>query len=47
VLILGGFCTLAGAYNVSVTIRTADKYDVWSRLEATLPKRPFWTWWKK
>lgn len=45
-LILGGFCTLDGAYNVSVTIRAADKYDVWSRLEATLPKRPFWALWK-
>jgi hypothetical protein len=47
VLILGSFCTLAGAYNVSVTIRTADKYDVWSRLGATLPKRSFGFWWKK
>lgn len=47
VLMLGSFCTLAGAYNVSVTIRTADKYDVWSRLAATLPKRPFWAFWKK
>ena len=47
VSILGSFCALAGAYNVSVTIRTADKYDVWSRLEATLPKRPFWAFWKK
>ncbi|HSC66224.1 MAG TPA: helix-turn-helix transcriptional regulator [Cellvibrio sp.] len=46
VLIIGGFCTLAGAYNASATIRTADRYDVWSRLEATLPKRPFWAWWK-
>lgn len=42
VLLLGSFCTLAGAYNISVTIRTGDKYDVWSRLEATLPKRYFW-----
>jgi len=47
VLILGSFCTLAGAYNISVTIRAGDKYDVWSRLETTLPKRPFWFWWKK
>lgn len=47
VLIFGSFCTLAGAYNISVTIRTADKYDVWSRLEATLPKHPFWALWKK
>lgn len=39
--IFGSFCTLAGAYNVSITIRTADKYDVWSRLEATLPKSFF------
>ena len=46
VLILGGFFTLAGAYNISVTIRTADKYDVWSRLETTLPKLPFWLLWK-
>ncbi len=41
VAVLGSFCTLAGAYNVSVTIRTADRYDVWSRLEATLPKSFF------
>jgi transcriptional regulator with XRE-family HTH domain len=36
--LLGGFCGLAGAYNISITIRVADKYDIWSRLEATLPQ---------
>jgi transcriptional regulator with XRE-family HTH domain len=39
--IFGGVCALACAYNISVTIRTADKYDIWSRLESTLPKRFF------
>lgn len=39
--IFGSFCTLAGAYNISMTIRTADKYDIWSRLELTLPKGIF------
>jgi len=35
-----GFCSillLLGAYNNSITIRLGDKYDVWSRLEATQP----------
>lgn len=41
ILMLGSLLTLAGAYNASVTIRTADKYDVWSRPEATIPNRSF------
>jgi transcriptional regulator with XRE-family HTH domain len=35
------FCSFLGAYNISMTIRVGDKYDVWSRLEATLPKELF------
>ncbi len=38
-LALGCLCGFLGAYNISMTIRVGDKYDVWSRLEATLPKR--------
>ena len=37
---LMGFCSfvlLLGAYNNSVSIRLGDKYDVWSKLEATQP----------
>lgn len=30
-----------GAYNVSISIRIGDKYDVWSKLELTLPKTWF------
>lgn len=32
------FVLLLGAYNNSVTIRLGDKYDIWSKLEATQPK---------
>jgi len=46
-LIVGSFANLASAYSISVTIRTADKYDLWSRLDPTLPKNPFWLRWKK
>lgn len=34
--IFGFICTLLGAYNISITIRVGDKYDIWSRLEPTL-----------
>jgi transcriptional regulator with XRE-family HTH domain len=34
--IFGFICTLIGAYNISITIRVGDKYDIWSRLEPTL-----------
>lgn len=40
-LAFGSLCSFLGAYNISMTIRVGDKYDVWSRLEATLPKRFF------
>ena len=39
--VFGSLCGFFGAYNISMTIRVGDKYDVWSRLEATLPKRFF------
>jgi len=32
---LGGFF---GAYNISISIRVGDKYDVCSKLESTIPK---------
>ena len=35
------FVLLLGAYNNSVTIRLGDKYDIWSKLEATQPKSIF------
>lgn len=37
----GSLCGFFGAYNVSVSIRVGDKYDVWSKLESTLPKGLF------
>lgn len=37
---------LLGAYNVSISIRIGDKYDVWSKLEVTLPK-PFFRYFLK
>jgi transcriptional regulator with XRE-family HTH domain len=37
----GSLCSFFGAYNISVSIRVGDKYDVWSRLESTLPKGLF------
>lgn len=42
---LMGFCSfvlLFGAYNNAVSIRLGDKYDIWSKLEATQPKVMFW-----
>lgn len=47
VFIFGSFLTLVGAYNISITLRLADNYDVWSRLEATLPKDFFGLGWRK
>jgi len=37
----GCLCSLLGAYNISISIRIGDKYDVWSKLESTLPKGLF------
>jgi len=39
-----GLCAvgcLFSAYSFSVAIRVGDKYDVWSKLEATQPGRMF------
>jgi len=36
--IFASLSLLAGAYVISATIRLGDKYDIWSRLEATQPK---------
>lgn len=41
IMIFGTFCGLLGAYNISVTVRVGDSYDIWSRLESTLPKGIF------
>jgi len=38
ILAFGFVCSFFGAYNVSITIRVGDKYDIWSRLETTLHK---------
>jgi transcriptional regulator with XRE-family HTH domain len=37
----GSLCSFFGAYNLSISIRIGDKYDVWSKLESTLPKGLF------
>ncbi len=37
----GSLCSFLGAYNISISIRIGDKYDVWSKLEPTLPKGLF------
>jgi transcriptional regulator with XRE-family HTH domain len=37
----GCLCCFLGAYNISISIRVGDKYDVWSKLESTLPKGLF------
>lgn len=39
--VFGSLCGFLGAYNCSITIRVGDKYDVWSRLEPTLPSGIF------
>ncbi|KGJ89843.1 helix-turn-helix domain-containing protein [Colwellia psychrerythraea] len=41
IAMFGSICSFIGAYNISVTIRTGDKYDIWSKLESTLPKSWF------
>lgn len=41
VMAFGAFCGLLGAYNVSVTVRAGDRFDIWSRLESTLPQSIF------
>jgi transcriptional regulator with XRE-family HTH domain len=38
-LVFGFVGMLIGAYSMSTSLRLGDKYDVWSRLEATLPRR--------
>lgn len=37
----GCLSSFFGAYNISISIRVGDKYDVWSKLESTLPKGLF------
>jgi transcriptional regulator with XRE-family HTH domain len=37
----GSLCSFLGAYNISISIRIGDKYDIWSKLEATLPNSIF------
>jgi hypothetical protein len=37
----GCLCCFFGAYNISISIRVGDKYDVWSKLESTLLKGLF------
>ena len=37
----GSLCGFFGAYNISISIRVGDKYDVWSKLESTIPKGLF------
>jgi transcriptional regulator with XRE-family HTH domain len=39
IAMFGSLCCYFGAYNISISIRVGDKYDVWSRLEVTLPKK--------
>jgi transcriptional regulator with XRE-family HTH domain len=39
VAMFGSLCSFFGAYNISISIRVGDKYDVWSRLEVTLPQK--------
>ena len=41
IAMFGCLCSLFGAYNISISIRVGDKYDVWSKLESTLPKSVF------
>lgn len=37
VAMFGSICAFLGAYNISLSIRVGDKYDVWSKLAVTLP----------
>ena len=41
IAMFGCLCCFCGAYNISISIRVGDKYDVWSKLESTLPKGLF------
>ena len=41
IAMLGCLASFFGAYNISISIRVGDKYDVWSKLETTLPKGLF------
>jgi transcriptional regulator with XRE-family HTH domain len=41
IAMFGCLCCFFGAYNISISIRVGDKYDVWSKLESTLPKGLF------
>lgn len=41
IAMVGCLCSFFGAYNISISIRVGDKYDVWSKLESTLPKSFF------
>ena len=41
IAMFGSLCSFFGAYNISISIRVGDKYDVWTRLESTLPKGLF------
>lgn len=38
-LVFGFVGMLVGAYSMSTSLRLGDKYDVWSRLEATTPRK--------
>jgi len=44
---LGGVLCFFCAYNFSIAIRTGDKYDLWSKLEATQPQGSFGLFGKK
>jgi transcriptional regulator with XRE-family HTH domain len=39
IAMFASLCSFFGAYNVSMSIRVGDKYDVWSKLEVTLPQK--------
>jgi transcriptional regulator with XRE-family HTH domain len=41
IAMFGSLCSFFGAYNIAISIRVGDKYDVWSKLESTLPKGLF------
>ncbi len=41
IAMLGCLSSFFGAYNISISIRVGDKYQVWSKLEQKLPKGIF------
>ena len=41
IAMFGCLACFFGAYNISISIRIGDKYQVWTRLERTLPNRYF------